>query len=96
MKIHLKFNHKKDDVLEAIDCQHDSDTVNDMLQGIIREYIINENIESHSQLCELMHKKLDYEIILFAAMHSVVDKVGQAEIDLIKTGFKKFLEDEGI
>lgn len=96
MKIYLKFNHKKQDTLEAIDCQHDGDTVNEMLQNIIAEYIMNDEIKTQSQLCELMHNKLDYEIILFAAMRSVIDKVSGAHVALLKEKLKKFLEDEDI
>ena len=96
MKIHLKFNHKKTDVLEAIDSQYDGETVNDRLHDIIREYMTSEDIQTHSQLCELIHKKLDYEIILFAAMHSIIDKITQARIDVMKTELKKFLDNEDI
>ena len=56
----------------------------------------SEDIQTHSQLCELIHKKLDYEIILFAAMHSIIDKITQARIDVMKTELKKFLDNEDI
>ena len=96
MKIHLKFNHKKDDTLEAIDSQYDGESVNEIIEDLIRDYLLDDNIDKQSQLCELMHDRLDYEIILFMAMHSVLDRISLAKTNALREKLKKFLEDEGI
>lgn len=96
MKIHLKFNHKKSDVLEAIDSQYDGEIVNDMIHDLITDYLLDEDMNKQSQLCELMHKRLDYEVILFIAMHSVLDRISLAKTNALKEKLIKFLEDESI
>lgn len=96
MKIHLKFNHQKNDVLEAIDSQYDVETVNDMIHDLIRDYLLDDDMNKQSQLCELIHNRLDYEAILFIAMHSILDRISSAKTNALKEKLKKFLEDEDI
>jgi hypothetical protein len=96
MKIHLKFNHKKSDTLEAIDSQYDGESVNKIIENLIKDYLLDDKLEKQSQLCELMHNRLDYEIILFMAMHSVLDRISLAETNALKEKLIKFLKDEDI
>lgn len=73
MKIHLKFDHNKDNLLEAIDSEYSKRDVNKKLAEIVMRFIIDDRLERVSQVCELMHNELDYEIILYLATHHLLE-----------------------
>ena len=62
MKIHLKFDHKRKDLLDAIDCQVDGEQVDYLIRDIMQKYSDDDSITKLSQMAELIHDKLDYEI----------------------------------
>lgn len=96
MKIHLKFDHKKKDVLDAIDCQSDSEQVDYLIRGLMQKYNEDNSIEKSSQLAELIHNDLDYEIILFLATKAIEEKMLHLVIRKMKNELKNFLNDEDI
>tara|TARA_R110000868_G_scaffold312096_1_gene573027 strand:- start:384 stop:674 length:291 start_codon:yes stop_codon:yes gene_type:complete len=96
MKIHLKFNHKKKDVLEAIDCQSDNEQVNYQISRVIQKYNQDDSAIKSSQLAEMIHNDLDYEIILFLATKALEEKMYHIKFEEMKDEFKKFLSDEDI
>jgi hypothetical protein len=92
MKIHLKFDHKKKDSLEAIECQYTGAQVNDRMRDLIRVYLLDDDMTKQSHLAELIHNTLDYEEILFLAMHGVQDKVEMVQMEIMKRSMKDFLD----
>jgi len=86
MKIHLKFNHKAETVLESIDCPFTSDEVTDQVNDVIAKFMGDDKYQDKSQLAELMHDELDYTIILFLALKQITD-------DLEKKMMKNILRD---
>jgi hypothetical protein len=94
MKIYLKFDHSKKDMLEAIDSQYNGEQANDLINEVIERYMDNEYMDKVSQLSEIMHEDLDYEIILFLATHSVLSKIAKIqERDMINQ-LRDFLKDD--
>lgn len=94
MKIHLKFNHKENDILKAIECQYEIEEVHKQIEDIAERYLDNEYMERPSQLAELIHNNLDYEVILFLATHSILDNLERLEqIDMIDK-LRKFMRDD--
>lgn len=87
MKIHLKFNHKSDDVLKALDCPLSPEEINENLNEILRTYAKNESMTTSSQLAELIHNNIDYSVILYFATLKVKDVV-------IQQGIEKLFEDD--
>jgi len=75
MKIHLKFNHKADTVLESIDCPFTSDQVTDQVNDCLHKFMSNDDLETKSHLAEIMDKELDYSIILFLALKNVTQDI---------------------
>ena len=92
MKIHLKFDHTKKDVLDAIDCQADGEKVDYLIRAVMKKYDEDDSITKSSQMAELIHNQLDYEIILFLATKAVENKMMYLAIQ----EFKKFMLDEDI
>jgi hypothetical protein len=68
MKIHLKFNHDAETVLESIDCPFTSDEVTDQVNDVIAKFMSDDKYQDKSHLAEIMHNELDYTIILFLAL----------------------------
>jgi hypothetical protein len=73
MKIHLKFNHKAETVLESIDCPFDSFEVTDQVNDVVAKFMGDEKYKDKSELAELMHNELDYTIILSLALKQITD-----------------------
>jgi hypothetical protein len=96
MKIHLKFDHTKEDVLDAIDCQVDSEQVDYLIRAVMKRYDEDESICKSSQMAELIHNQLDYEIILFLATKAIEHKMMNLALEELAKGFRKFLRDEDI
>jgi hypothetical protein len=92
MKIHLKFDHEKNDTLGAIECQYTGEQVNDRLCDLVGVYLSDDNMRKKSHLAELIHKTLDYEEILFLAMHSVKEKVDIVQVEILKRNMKDLLD----
>lgn len=91
MKIHLKFNHEADTVLEAIDCPFITDEVTDQLNDVIEKFMRDDKYQGKSQLAELMHDNLDYSIILFLALTNVTESM---EKKAIKQMLKNMLDED--
>jgi len=96
MKIHLKFDHTQKDVLDAIDCQVDGEQVDYLIRGVMQRYEDDDSISKSSQMAELIHEKLDYEIILFLATKAIEDKMMRIALKGLTDEFRKFLRDEDI
>ena len=91
MKIHLKFNHKKEELLDAIDSEIDSESMDYQIKGLIKKCINSDDIQKSSQISEMIHDELDYSIILFLATKSIEERLGQVIIESIKNDLKNFL-----
>jgi hypothetical protein len=91
MKIHLKFKHDADTVLESLDCPFTSDEVSDQVSLIIEKFISDDKYQEKSHLAEIIHNELDYSIILFIALRSFVEDLEKAAI---KTALKRMLSDD--
>ena len=73
MKIHLKFNHDAETVLESIDCPFTSDEVTDQVNNVIAKFMSDDNYQNKGHLAEIIHNELDYTIILFLSLKYVTD-----------------------
>jgi len=94
MKIHLKFNHQEKDMLSAIDSQYNGDQVNEQINEVIERYMDNEYMDKVSQLSEIIHNDLDYEVILFLATHSILDKITKVQAKAMLDELKDFLNND--
>ncbi len=93
MKIHLKFDHNKKDVLDAIDCQSDGEKVDYLIKAVIQKYNNDDSIGKSSQLAEMIHNDLDYEIILFLATKAIEEKMMHIMFRQMKDDLKNFLDE---
>ena len=89
MKIHLKFNHNAETVLESIDCPFTSDEVTDQIDSVIKKFMSDDNLETKGHLAEIMHNELDYSIILFLALKNVTNDI---EKKMIKNMLRNMLD----
>jgi hypothetical protein len=86
MKIHLKFNHNAETVLETIDCPFTSDEVAEQVGNVLTKFMSDDNLDTKGHLAEIMHNELDYTIILFLALQKMTN-------DLEKKMIKNMLRD---
>lgn len=91
MKIHLKFNHNAETVLESIDCPFTSDEVSDQVDNVIIKFMRDDNLETKGHLAEIMHNELDYSIILFLALKNVTNDI---EKKMIKNMLRNMLDED--
>lgn len=91
MKIHLKFNHDAETVLESIDCPFTSDEVTDQFNDVIEKFMSDEKYQTKGHLAELMHNDLDYTVILFLALKYATEKM---EKNAIKQMLKNMLDED--
>ena len=75
MKIHLKFDHTQKDALKAIDYAKGGTVANEEIITVMEKYLDDDDMTKQSQLAELVHNELDYEVILFLAVKSMEDKM---------------------
>lgn len=75
MKIHLKFDHTQKDALKAIDYAKGGVVANEEIITIMEKYLDDDDMTKQSQLAELVHNELDYEVILFLAVKSMEYKM---------------------
>lgn len=87
MKIHLKFDHNKEELLAALDCDVDSEKANYQIKGVIKKCLDDDTKESSSQLAEMIHNELDYSVILFLATKNLEQKMEE----LMKIELRNFL-----
>ena len=93
MKIYLKFDHSQDDTLEAIGYEGNVDQVNNQIKNVIRKWNDDDDVTRSSQLAEIIHNELDYEIILFLALKSIENKILELKMQELKEEFKNFLDE---
>ena len=91
MKIHLKFNHDAETVLESIDCPFTSDEVTDQLNDVMDKFMSDEKYQDKSHLAELIHNDLDYSVILFLALIHTTQKM---EKKAIKQMLRNMLDED--
>jgi hypothetical protein len=91
MKIHLKFNHDAETVLDSIDCPFTSDEVTDQLNDVMDKFMSDEKYQDKSHLAELIHNDLDYSVILFLALIHTIQKM---EKKAIKQMLRKMLDED--
>lgn len=91
MKIHLKFNHDAETVLESIDCPFTSNEVTDQLNDVIEKFMSDEKYQTKGHLAELMHNELDYSVILYLALIHVTESM---EKKAIKQMLKNMLDED--
>lgn len=75
MKIHLKFDHTQKDALKAIDYAKGGAVANEEIITVMKKYLDDDDMTKQSQLAELVHNELDYEVILFLAVKSMEYKM---------------------
>ena len=92
MKIHLKFNHDAETVLESIDCPFTSDEVTDQFNNVIKKFMSDEKYQDKSHLAEIMHNDLDYTIILFLALKYTTEDIEKKTI--MKTMLRNMLDED--
>lgn len=92
MKIHLKFDHTQKDALKAIDYSKGGKVANEEILAIMEKYLENEDLTKQSQLAELIHNELDYEVILFLAIKSIEEKMEKVMIMKLKRELDDFLD----
>jgi hypothetical protein len=54
----------------------------------------NEYMDKVSQLSEIIHNDLDYEIILFLATHSILDKIMKVQEKAMINQLRDFLNND--
>jgi hypothetical protein len=91
MKIHLKFNHNAETVLESIDCPFTSDEVTDQVNDVISKFMSDDKYQDKSHLAEIMHNELDYTIILFLALKYTTEDM---EKKAIKSMLRNMLDED--
>ena len=91
MKIYLKFDHAQKDTFKAIGYEHDGKRANKEMTKILKKYD-NQDITKSSQLAEIMHNDLDYEIILFLALKAMEGKLVQLKMDELKKDIEGYLD----
>jgi predicted house-cleaning noncanonical NTP pyrophosphatase (MazG superfamily) len=84
MKIHLKFNHDSDCSLEALDCPHSAELLEEQMDSIIRRFMNDDNLESLSHLSELIHNEIDYSAILYMATQHAKQKIEKAMVRMLR------------
>lgn len=80
MKIHLKFNHDAETVLESIDCPFTSDEVTDQINDVINKFMRDDKYDNKGHLAELMHDELDYTVILYLALKYTTETIEKKSI----------------
>lgn len=92
MKIYLKFDHSQEDTLKAIGCEYDGEQTSKRLFDIIERYMSDDSLYKASELSEMIHKKLEYEEILFLATKSVEIKMHRMMMEMMKDELNKSLD----
>jgi hypothetical protein len=75
MKVHLKFNHEKESIFEAIDLEHTVEGFAEQLSDIFDKLMKDDSLDKKSRIAELLHDNLDYELILFLATEEYLKHV---------------------
>lgn len=75
MKIRLKFNHKGQTLLEALDSPFNEEQTNLMISKVVKEFYANEQLDTLSELAELIDRDIDYSAILLIATKSLADDI---------------------
>jgi hypothetical protein len=88
MKILLEFDHSKKDFFSAINSDIDGDQANEEINKLAKIYMKSDDITKHSQLAELIHKELPYDVILFIATYSLRERI---EDNITKQMMRNFL-----
>jgi hypothetical protein len=91
MKIHLKFNHDAETVLESIDCPFTSDEVTDQVNNVIAKFMSDDKYQNKGHLAEIIHNELDYTIILFLSLKYVTDDM---EKKVMKAMLRNMLDED--
>lgn len=92
MKIFLKFDHKKKDTLKAIGYEGNGEQANDEIFNLIEKCANADDLTKQSQLAQMIHHELDYEIILFLATKSIGDKMEMMMMKKMKDEFDEFFK----
>jgi len=83
MKTDLKFNHNADDLISSFCATTTSEEINDKIVLTIMKYVLDDSMDKKSHLAEILHKKLDYNAILFLATAGVHEKMQNITLDNI-------------
>ena len=91
MKIYLKFNHQEDTLIKALDCPVTAKELNNQLQEIFMRFMSDDNLQSQSELSEMIHNEVDYSAILYMATKYLSSNINKIMI----TGMlREMLEDD--
>lgn len=91
MKIYLKFNHQADTLIEALDCPVTSKELISQIQDIFMRFMSDDNLQSQSELSEMIHNEMDYSAILYMATKYLSSNINKIMI----TGMlREMLEDD--
>ena len=83
MKTDLKFNHDADDLISSFCTNKTAEEINDKIVLAIINYVLDDSLDKKSHLAEILHKKLDYNAILFLAVAGVCEKMKNIAVDNI-------------
>jgi hypothetical protein len=92
MKIYLKFDHSQEDTLKAIGCEYGAEQTSERIFDIIQRYMLDDSLNKASELSEMIHKKLEYEEILFLATKSVEIKMHRMMMEMAKDELDRSLD----
>jgi hypothetical protein len=92
MKIYLKFDHSQKDTLKAIGCEYGGEQASERIFDIIQGYMLDDSLNKASELSEMIHKKLEYEEILFLATKSVEIKMHRMMMEMAKDELDRSLD----
>ena len=94
MKILLEFDHDKKDFFSAINSDMNGDQANEEINKLAKTYMKSDELTKYSQLAELMHKELPYDIILFIASYGLKEKIDDNITKQMMRNFLNMDDDE--
>jgi len=91
MKVHLKFDHTQREILKAIDYHGNAEEANEQMEDVMMQYLQSKDMKTVSELAEVIHNTIDYEIILFLASKSIEDRLKDIMLEKMKDDFRDLL-----
>jgi len=70
----IKFNHKKENSLKALDIKIEKEEIHQKLNSIFANFVMRDN-QKRSELAEMIHDNFDYNVILFLATSEIIEKM---------------------
>lgn len=71
LKTHIKFDHTKKNLSDAMNLKTESVAI--VMATTVGEYIKSDNMGTLSELAEMIHERVPYEVMLFSCTMQMVD-----------------------